>query len=145
MLVPCEYVRVKHQKALSSSGKYWHRNRYEHVKKTGIDRSVQPRDPLSDVVMLREEYKNASILSYPQHPSNILKYYRNQEGYHKALRLKRECDAPIFLERKGKLSLSSEITLAPDTSLQFSRALEGLKELGCHAENASSFLTPGGE
>lgn len=28
---------------------------------------------------------------------------------------------------------------------QFSRASEGLKELGCRAENASRFLTSGGE
>lgn len=112
MFVACEYVR-----ALSSSGKYWHRNKYEHVKKTRIDRSMQSRDSVSDVVMLREEYKNISTLSYLQQLSNILKYYRNQEGYHKALRLKGECDAPIFSERNGKLSLSSKITLAPDTPL----------------------------
>lgn len=80
---------------------------------------MHPRDPVSDVVMLREEYKNVPILSYPKYPSHILKYYRNQEGYHKALRLKREYDAPIFLERKGKPSLSSKITPALDTSLLF--------------------------
>lgn len=81
---------------------------------------MQPRDPVSDVVMLREEYKNISILSCPQHPSNFLKYYRNREGYHKALRLKRECDAPVFLERKGKPPLSSKITPDPsDRSLLY--------------------------
>lgn len=52
MFVACEYIRVKFQKALSSSGRYWHRNKYEHVKKTRIDRPVQPRDPVSDTVTL---------------------------------------------------------------------------------------------
>lgn len=75
IFVPCEYVRVKYQKTLSSSRKCWHRNKYEDVKKTKIHRSMQPRDSVSDVVMLREECKNVSILSYPQHHSNFLKYY----------------------------------------------------------------------
>lgn len=31
-----KYIKVKHLKDLSSSGKYWHSNKYTHVKKTGI-------------------------------------------------------------------------------------------------------------
>lgn len=76
VLAACEYVRVKYQKTLSSSGKYWHRNKYEHVKKRRIDRSVQPKDPVSDVVVFREENKNVSIFGYSQHSLRILKYYR---------------------------------------------------------------------
>lgn len=52
MFVAWECIRVKFQTALSPSGKFWHRNKIEHVKEERIDRHVQPRDPVSHVVTL---------------------------------------------------------------------------------------------
>ena len=84
--------------------------------------------------MLWKEYKNVSILSYPQHPSHVLKYFWNQEGFHKTLSLKRECDAPVFLVRICKPSLSSKITLAPETSLLYFSLAAVLQSLGGSAK-----------
>lgn len=67
----------------------------------------------------------------------------------------KECDALIFLERKGKPSLSSKIStrhLSTDLAASLQgpggkiSLQSGLKEhLGCRTEKALRFLTSGGE